>query len=69
MLIGWDGKVFPCCKLPDFDLGNAIDESAKNIWHSDRYRAVRQGFSKKDYGNKMHPYCKSCMGYKPADSA
>jgi radical SAM protein with 4Fe4S-binding SPASM domain len=69
MLIGWDGKVYPCCKLPDFDLGNAIQENAKDIWRGDRYRATREGFSRKEYGHKMHPYCQRCMGYKPADSA
>jgi radical SAM protein with 4Fe4S-binding SPASM domain len=62
MIVGWDGEVFPCCKLEHFNIGNAIHRNSKEIWRSEAYKALRQGFSSDV--NKIHPICRECLGYK-----
>ncbi|KHD05571.2 hypothetical protein PN36_04360 [Candidatus Thiomargarita nelsonii] len=63
MIIQWDGRVYPCCRRGNqlFNIGNVIQENSKEVWYSEKYRVLRQGFSELD---KMHPVCKKCMGYE-----
>ena len=62
-IIRWDGNVKPCCTTSDdFTLGNAIKYNIKEIWRSDEYRVLREGFLKRQYGQYMHPICKKCTG-------
>jgi radical SAM protein with 4Fe4S-binding SPASM domain len=61
MIIGWNGEVFPCCRPDYFDIGNAIHRNSKEIWRSDAYKALRQGFSSNV--SKIHPICRECLGY------
>ena len=48
-----DGKVTPCTYLPEEHLGDALQESVKNILSSKQYR----GFIKR---MKQHPVCSKC---------
>ena len=64
MVIRWDGEVFPCCADQYFNLGNAISDNVRDIWRSDAYKALRQGFSSR---GKMNPICRKCMGYRLID--
>lgn len=71
MVVGWDGQIAPCCKNLNFELGNALRESTRDIWRSEGYRALRAGFSPTAYGEGMHPHCRECIGFKetaPIDS-
>lgn len=63
MIIKWDGSVLPCCKVSHdkFNIGNAVRDDIVKIWRNNRYKALRNGFSKKNYGKSMHPICKRCM--------
>jgi len=62
-VIGWDGSVEPCCKqLNSIKLGDAADAGLLSVWRSDRYAALRAGFDRKGYGDKMHPVCRRCIG-------
>lgn len=68
MIIEWDGKVFPCCMKYNFDIGNAIEKGSKEIWRSEEYKLLRQGFSSKNNRSTMHPFCRKCLGYDAVDS-
>lgn len=62
IVIRWDGTILPCCSSLQFNLGNAIEENIKKIWNNEKYKTLREGFSKKRYGLKMHPLCIKCFG-------
>ncbi len=68
MIISWNGEVFPCCKSQSFDLGNAINDNSVDIWRSEGYRTLRQGFSSAEDLTMMNPICRRCMGYESAPS-
>ncbi|MBI5739888.1 MAG: SPASM domain-containing protein [Nitrospirae bacterium] len=61
MIIRWDGNIHPCCRTEQFNLGNALKENIKDVWRGRKYYALRRGFTKKDYGEKLHPNCRKCM--------
>lgn len=58
-IINWDGRVQPCCFIPD-DFGNVFKENFKDIWNNIKYRKLRKGLA----GNKklLHPSCVNCKG-------
>jgi radical SAM protein with 4Fe4S-binding SPASM domain len=62
MIIGWDGEVFPCCDLLQFDLGNAVTDDTKAIWKGKNYEDLRSEFAAKRNNEKMHPNCRGCIG-------
>jgi MoaA/NifB/PqqE/SkfB family radical SAM enzyme len=64
MIIRWDGSTSPCCPFgtDEFNLGNSIKINTKEVWSSPEYDSLRRGFIRKDYGQKMHPFCKICLG-------
>ena len=65
LLVRWDGTVKPCCRLFIDNqpyLGNVLEEDIINIWQGERYKKLRQGFTKKDYGRTMHHLCRVCIG-------
>lgn len=66
MIIGWDGEVFPCCEHGGFDLGNAISQDSREIWRSDAYRLLRQGFSTE---GQMNSTCSRCLGLAVSNSS
>ncbi|MBI2838547.1 MAG: radical SAM protein [Acidobacteria bacterium] len=41
--LDWSGMVYPCCMWKEEPLGSILTHSFKEIWHSDRYRALRDG--------------------------
>ncbi len=62
-IIRWDGSVKPCCTISDeINLGNAIESNIKDLWRSEEYAALREGFNKNHYGKNMHQFCKDCIG-------
>ncbi|MFC1594657.1 radical SAM/SPASM domain-containing protein [Candidatus Omnitrophota bacterium] len=71
--IGWsrayiaiDGKVYPCCALVDkYSMGNAFTTSFKEIWHSEKYRKLRQTgiVQHKENNSYIDSACASCLEY------
>ena len=65
-MVLWDGTVYPCCnwnfETEIFHLGNAFENNITDIWNSQPYRTLRQGFSKKYYASNLQNFCKECMG-------
>mgnify|MGYP002813340549 CR=1 FL=1 len=51
MVVGWDGKVFPCCMdfNEDYILGNVATEPLLNIWNNDRMIALRKNLMQGKY--------------------
>lgn len=62
MVICWNGDIQPCCIRKHDNIGNAIAQNSDGIWHGEIYRALREGFSKRGYGEKMNIVCSKCMG-------
>ena len=69
MIVAWDGDVQPCCwtykdhiKGYRTTIGNAIKNSSKDIWHGSNYSHFREGFNRHNYGARMYPVCKLCIG-------
>jgi len=52
IFVSWDGKVTPCCYLPDYLLGNALNENIKTI-----LRARREFIS----NMRTHSVCAKCI--------
>ena len=63
-VIGWDGDVQPCCiQVNQISLGNASAAGGlRAVWRNEAYQALRQGFSRRRYGEAMHPVCRECLG-------
>jgi len=56
-----EGIFHPCCtffKKKDYYLGDAKEQSFKEIWNGKKYNELRKNFKK----NK-HPSCRHCTGY------
>jgi radical SAM protein with 4Fe4S-binding SPASM domain len=64
MRLDADGKVNPCCSFVDtnWKLGNVLRTDIQQLWNSEPYRKMRRGFRRKDYGESMHPVCRTCFG-------
>ncbi|VAW61997.1 hypothetical protein MNBD_GAMMA08-2904 [hydrothermal vent metagenome] len=62
IVIAWDGKVSPCCRHGDFELGNAIQNDTHSIWAGAAYLNLRTPFTGKTYGEEMNLHCRECMG-------
>jgi len=62
MVIQSDGQVNPCCNGKVFNIVNVYESNILNIWNKKRYQFLRKGFKKGNYSNKLHPFCKSCIG-------
>lgn len=59
-----DGNTFPCPPLgfpEDFSLGNVMDKSVYDIWHSDRLYGMQLSMLKK--GRCAVKYCDNCENY------
>lgn len=56
----WDGRVVPCCY--DFNakyvLGNAIETSIEEVWHSQEYESFRELHRNRDF--EKIPMCLNC---------
>jgi len=39
-----EGKVTPCCLLPQTQMGDALDGDLQSIWNSDRYNNFRENY-------------------------
>lgn len=61
MVIRWDGAVQPCCESTGIRLGDASAGGARATWRGDAYAALRRGFHRADYGERMHPECVVCL--------
>jgi radical SAM protein with 4Fe4S-binding SPASM domain len=52
------------CGCRDMDgkmiLGNIMDDSLYNIWHSNKLKRIKENF----YNGKFHPICKDCREYR-----
>ena len=57
MDIGTDGRVHPCCRSHDVDLGSAMDE---NVWVGEPYRQLRDAIVKGTLDAKDFPSCAKC---------
>ena len=59
VVIGWDGRVVPCCF--DYDatvtLGDLNTQSLRDIWNSERYVTLRK---KELEGRNDTPLCRNC---------
>lgn len=51
--LDWQGMVYPCCVWKEEPLGDIRKQSFIEIWHSDRYRQLREGLT-------VGPLGKSC---------
>jgi MoaA/NifB/PqqE/SkfB family radical SAM enzyme len=58
-----NGDVTPCgCRDMDGDMviGNIMDKSLYNLWHSDKLRDIREGF----YHGRFPRICRNCREYR-----
>ena len=62
MVLLCDGTVNPCCSTQVIKLGNAVTENTAEIWRGRNYQALRRGFSRRDFGERMIPRCRRCIG-------
>ncbi|MCP4991807.1 MAG: radical SAM protein [Colwellia sp.] len=61
-----DGSLMACCaNMPAWNIGNAIESDIRTLWNNDRYRKLRRGFSRLNYGQEMGPVCVKCFGGDP----
>lgn len=60
MIIQSDGQVNPCCKMFDFNIGNAFKTNVLILWNNKVYQSLRNGFRKKKFPNKLHKICSQC---------
>jgi radical SAM protein with 4Fe4S-binding SPASM domain len=56
IFIDWQGMVYPCCLWKESPLGDLKRQSLVEIWHSDRYQALRRGLTDGPLG----PSCSTC---------
>lgn len=60
MVIQWDGSVVPCCR--DYDaanvMGNVRNESLRDIWNGETYRAFRRQHETGVFGS--NDFCRDC---------
>jgi len=49
-----EGKVTPCSYLPDFQLGDALEQGISEVMHSDAYTAFVKNM-------RNHPICSKCQ--------
>jgi radical SAM protein with 4Fe4S-binding SPASM domain len=70
MIIRWNGEVVPCCYHEDaFDIGNVFEENIVSIWRNEKYRRIREGFGRRNYGQGMHPTCRKCYNISALSEA
>ena len=60
LVIQWNGDVVPCCRdcNGDIVLGNAAENSLREIWNNEAYRAFRDEMIRGTFSN---PICGPCM--------
>ena len=52
-----NGEVYPCCRGPEeLLMGNVNENTAEEIWNSERYREFRRRMQARDY----HETCRTC---------
>jgi organic radical activating enzyme len=60
-----DGSLRACCaNMPAWHIGNAMESDIRRLWNNPRYRQLRRGFSRSNYGQDMDPVCVRCFGGK-----
>ena len=59
------GHVIPCCKASDFPLGNILENSFEEVWHSEAYEEFRR---KARVTPKSDPYFAPMECYKVCDN-
>ncbi len=61
MVIRSDGQLNVCCNEKNFQIGNVFDfVNVKGLWNSEAYQNLRSGFSKDNFPDHLHIYCKEC---------
>lgn len=61
-----DGNLMACCaNMPAWHIGNAITVDVRILWNNERFRELRRGFSRRNYGKEMDPVCVKCFGGDP----
>ncbi len=65
--IYWNGDVVPCCYDVDGKeiMGNAVEQSLKEIWNSDKYRDFRSKVDNSKKQSSSEPLiCKNCLRWQ-----
>jgi radical SAM protein with 4Fe4S-binding SPASM domain len=55
MMIDPYGNVFPCTNLDSYSVGNVRENKLSDIWHGDKYVALRKSLT-----GKLLPICSNC---------
>jgi radical SAM protein with 4Fe4S-binding SPASM domain len=66
MVINWDGGVAPCCWLhdPQFDFGNALEQTIREIWNGPYYVSARRALGKHpQQPGDVPTICHRCRGH------
>jgi len=61
VVVQWNGDVVPCCR--DYNgeniMGNAVNDTLKNIWNGEKYHILRDQLRTGEYGSNN--FCRDCM--------